>query len=199
MESIKSGYTRVSDVLTPFTGIEFVDPEKLQMAAEKGTRVHSYIEETLKKEWIPSVIDPVCAPYLESFQSFWDGSSHLFKDCQMMLETRLYCDTLKITGKIDAIFTKPGRTYLVDWKSSSRFHSHWYLQGSAYQYLARVNGLDNPDEVLFVHLKKGMKPTTYKDSDPRKSLALFIKCLEIYNHFDMANTRKPNAVTIREH
>lgn len=196
MEEIKPGYLRITDILTPFTGVEFVDPEILQAAAEKGTRVHSYIEEMLSETWLSLITDDVTESYLKSFDLFWDASKHLFKDCHMELEKRLYCDTLKITGKVDAIFHKPGRTYLLDWKTSSRFQSHWFLQGAAYSYLAKANGFDNPDEVLFVHLRKDKKPVTYKDSDSKKSLDLFIKCLELYNHFDMHKTRKKDGSTI---
>lgn len=199
MEVIKEGYHRISDILKPFTGVEFVDPEKLEYAGERGTRVHAYIEEILRGEWVPNMFDPVSKPYIDSFNCFWEGSSHLFKDCKMVLEQRFYCDQLMITGKIDALFHKSGRTYLIDWKTSSSFHNHWHIQGAAYQYLAKVNGFHNPDEVLFVHLKKNKKPTTYKDNDSKKSLEIFLKCLDLYNFFGMKHNRKNHATTIREY
>ena len=190
-------YLRVSEILSPFTGIEFVSDELLNPAADRGTKVHECIEDRLNMKLTDSLIDQDCLPYLDSFDMFWHSSSHIFDGCKMELEKRFFDDNLQITGKVDAIFFKPGRTYLLDWKTSSRFQTHYYLQGAAYQHLARINGYNNVDEVLFVHLKKGKKPTTYKDSNPKKSLDLFLKCLELFRYFEMDTTRRKNGTSIK--
>ena len=185
-------YLRITEILKPFTGIEFVDPELLQIAADRGTRVHDCIEDILAGRWSPEVIDEEVQGYLESFELFWKSSGHVFDYTEMQIEKRLFCPKLKITGKLDLIFTKPGRTYAIDWKTSSKKQDSWFLQGSAYTYLLKQNGYPEVDDVLFVHLKKGKKPTTYKDPEPEKSWQIFLKCLELYRYFKMDTTRRQN-------
>ena len=184
-------YDRVTEVLGKFTGIEQIDPEVLQRSADRGTAIHNCIEEALTARFSDDPVSDEVLAYMESYEAFWDKSRHVFKDCEMIVEKRLFCDELMITGKIDVIFTKPGRTFLIDWKTGSRKQDSWFIQGAAYRHLLKVNGYDNPDDVLFVHLKKNKKPTTYKDSEHEKHLDIFKKCLELYRHFNMQTRKKP--------
>ncbi len=183
-------YDRVTNVLAPFTGVEFVDKNLLENAGERGTRVHSHIEGYLKGFGFGKT-DKVVDPYLESFKQFWEGSSHAFKDGEIILENRMFCHDKKITGQADVIVKVDKRTYLIDWKTSAIKHKSWILQGAAYQYLAKLQKYDKVDAVLFVKLlKNGKAPTLYKYEEYKENLQIFFNCLELYRYFDMKNTRQ---------
>ena len=92
---------------------------------------------------------------------------------------------------MDVIIVHDNRTYVIDWKTSSRPHLSWAVQGAAYRHLLIVNGYRNVDSVLFVRLKKdGKKPSLHKHEDYKEDLTTFMDCLKLYRKFDMKNTRK---------
>ena len=185
-------YDRVTNVLAPFTGIEFVDKNLLEFAGDRGTRVHSHIEGYLKG-WGFGDPDEAVKPYLKSFELFWEGSKHVFKNGEIILEKRMYCHTKKITGQADVIIKDAdGKTYLIDWKTSAVKSKSWALQGAAYQYLCQRSGYHNVDPVMFVRLSKVGKKASLskeKDEDFKGNLSIFFKCLELYRYFDMKKTR----------
>lgn len=176
-------YTRVTSVISAFSGIHLVNAELLKKAADKGTAIHDYIESVFRAEWT-GLMDEGIVPYLESFHEFWEGHKRLYEGFDVEIEKRLYCDDLKITGKIDLIFKSNHRTYAIDWKTGTRKQKTWFLQGSAYRFLLEQNGYPNVDDVLFVQLKKG-KATPHKDKNYQDNLTLFNKCLDVYRYFDM--------------
>lgn len=185
----KESYERVTEVLSPFTGIEFVPKELLAPACERGTQVHQFIEGVLEDSPF-SICSEVVRPYVESFSTFWDKSKHAYKDGNMTLEKRLFCDDKKIKGKPDLIVETFGKTYVLDWKTSASPHKSWALQGAAYRYLLEVNGYQDVDSVLFIKLsKEGKGPTLYKHDNHEENLEVFFKCLELYRWFSMKTTR----------
>lgn len=186
---IKEGFLRVSDVISPFTGVEFVNPDLLIPAAERGVAIHSYIESYFKIG-DAFVFEDNLRPYYEAFEDFWKRHSHQFGDeCKVITEQRLYCEKLQITGAVDAIVVTPSKTYVFDWKTSSRPQKHWALQGSAYRYLLEQNGYTNVENPTFVRLQKTGKFSLTQYSHHEAQLDIFMKCLELYRWFDMSNTR----------
>jgi len=185
---IKEGYLRVTTIISPFTGIEFVPKEILEPACSRGTAVHKHIEAILSG-WDLHVQDDVVKPYVQSFRKFWESSKHAF-DGKITLEKRFYCDEHKITGQVDVMIETEDRTYLIDWKTSSSFQKSFYLQGAVYRYLCEVNGYKKVDNVLFVKLnKEGKAPCPYKSDDHAGNLDIFFKCLELFKYFKMEKTR----------
>lgn len=188
----REDYLRVTEVIRPFTGIEFVPDDILKPAGERGTLVHDYIEKKLSGFDVP-VEHPQALPFLESFDIFWETSNHAFKDGKMILEKRFYCDEWKITGKMDCIIEVDNRVYIFDWKTSSQVQKSWRLQGSAYKHLCEVNGLRDVDDILFVKLSRdGKKPSLHKYDSYEEDLDIFHKCLELYRWHNMGKTRETN-------
>ncbi len=186
----KPVHDRVTEIISPFTGIEFVPKEILESAGRRGTRVHKHIEGILLGLEFCVKHDKVL-PYIESFNTFWDKSKHAFESGKITLEKRFYCDKHMITGQADVLIETEDRTYVIDWKTSSRPQKSWALQGAAYRYLAEINGYKNVDSVLFVKLDKfGNAPALYKHEDYDENLSIFFKCVDLYRWFDMGNTRK---------
>ena len=187
----KESYYRITEILRPFSGIEFVPEYILKPACDRGTKVHECIENILKGGFPNfSEEDEGLMPYIKSFEKFWSTGAHAFKRGEIKLEERLFCNNNVITGKPDVIAKTEGRTYLIDWKTSSSPQKSWALQGAAYRYLCEVSGYENVDSVLFVKLdKEGKKPTLYKHDDYEENISIFFKCLELYKWFDMKNRR----------
>lgn len=187
---LRDSYLRVTKVLSPFTGIEFVPEHLLEHACDRGTRVHRHIEGILNG-WSFDDVHPLVTPYVESFQHFWESSKHAFEGAKILLEHRLYCDTHKITGCPDIMIDTGRHVYIIDWKTSAKMHKSWYLQGAAYKYMAEIEfGIKTVEDVLFVKLNKGKKPTLYKSHEYREHADIFFKCLDLYRWFEMEKTRK---------
>lgn len=188
MDELK--YFRITEVLKPFTGIEFVDEKILKFAADRGSYIHGIIEGILKG-FDFQIYEEETSNYIQSFNEFWQGYQHNFKDGEFILENRLYCKENLITGQPDLMVVNKNRTYIVDWKTSSKHYKYWHLQGAAYRYLAEKNGYKNVDNVLFVKLNKtGKKASLYKEENHEYNLNIFMKCLDLYKYFEMDKTRK---------
>ena len=73
-EPIKEKYYRVTEVLSPFTGIEFVPKDILQKAGDRGTAVHKMIESALREEF--SFASDETQPYFDSWTIFWEANQN---------------------------------------------------------------------------------------------------------------------------
>lgn len=165
-------YDRVTEVLSPFSGIQYVPENILIGAQERGTKVHAICESIIRGlgDWHD---DESVKGYVESFKKWWS------KDYKpVLIEHRFKCEKLKITGQVDFIYKDPELgTVLTDIKTSSREGRTWPLQGSAYKYLASQVGY-KVDLILFLRLRKtGQYPFVhlYPDRFP-----MFLKCLDVY-------------------
>jgi hypothetical protein len=166
-------YIRVTDVLSPFSGLRYVDPEVLRNAAERGSRVHD-ICTGLCKNNEPVFMSPEWEGYIESFRKWLPGK------VLGPLSERLYCDKYKITGEFDCMYVEEGGYVLVDWKTPAQPSKTWPLQGSAYSYLARMAGYDIK-RIEFVKLDKtGKEPKVYAYLE---HFEVFLKCLDVYKMF----------------
>lgn len=166
-------YTRVTDVLFPFSGLKAIDPTILSRAAERGTIVHNAIDAAIAGLGMPSIPD-TCKGYIESFKQWAHDKEFAEKP------PRFYCDDLFITGECDALYYTEQGLALVDFKTPASEGKTWNLQGSAYSYLAKKAG-HNIVSIEFVQLmKNGKMPSIYiypEDFD------LFKECLKIYKIF----------------
>lgn len=171
--TIKEGYLRVTQVLSIFSGLHKVDPEILAKAAERGTQVHKIIEAlecNLGVDDIPLHLKP----YIDSYEEWSFDKEFISKP------DRFYCDELKITGDLDAVYKKGKDLVLVDYKTPEKESRTWKMQATAYAYLARKSGYDI-SKVEFVKLSKtGKEPKVfvYEEDFP-----LFLKMLECYRYF----------------
>jgi len=179
---------RVTEIISPFTGIEFIPEKYLIPASQRGTLVHKFIESFLNGNEV-FVFPTEAKPYMSSFRKFWDKHGKIFDDAKITLERRLNCEIHGITGQIDVILEKDGKTYLIDWKTSAKEHHYWCLQGAAYKYLCEVNGYQNVQKPLFVKINKDKQADVYKYGDCDFNLETFFKCLDIFKFFNMNTTR----------
>jgi hypothetical protein len=171
---MKEGYTRITKVLSPFTGYKSIPQEILRAKADIGTRAHEVIRGFLLTGGLWDVDEDVKG-YVESMKRFW-GQGYPIKD----VENRLYCEEHLLTGEPDLLFEGPKGLTLLDWKTSVKENATWKLQASGYAHLCKQNGHEIKD-IWFIKLDKlGKEPEIFKY---KKDIPLFMKCLEIYKMF----------------
>jgi hypothetical protein len=167
-------YLRITQVLSPFSGLDKIDPYVLQNAADRGTRVHKICESIIsglgefgngEETW----------GYVESFKQWWATNPQV-----VVMEERFFDEDEKITGQVDLIIQIDEGLAIVDLKTSSRPSKTWAPQGSAYAYLARKKGYDIK-KIFFLHLNKhGKAPKLIEYPINEK---FFFEILNVFNHF----------------
>lgn len=175
----REAYDRVTSILSPFSGIDKVDPLILSRAQQRGTKVHALCQ---------GVIDDVKVDIPEEYKGYIDSFFQWFKDSTLFLPHpgRLYCDQKQITGEPDGIFTYEGIPTLFDFKTSVQENKSWKLQAAAYVYLM---GPSVNQECHFVKLsKEGKEPKVFVYNS-RQDIETFWKCLDMYRIF--FKTKKP--------
>lgn len=149
-------YTRVTNILYPFSGLDKINPDIVAYAAERGTKVHKICEGIIQGLGEIGVDDETWG-YVESFKRWWNEGVDV-----VALEKRFWDDDLFLTGQVDIIVNTPEGLSIVDIKTSSRPSKTWKAQGSAYAYLAKKAGYDIK-RIQFLHLNKhGKEPKVYE-------------------------------------
>lgn len=170
---IKPGYLRVTEILSPFSGLSKIDPQVLQNAADRGSLVHEIIEgieQGFGKEEVPDHVEG----YIESYEKW-----AVIKDF-LPAAKRLYDNNLMITGLVDSIYKDGEDLVLVDYKTPAKESRSWEMQASAYSHMCK--NIDyNISRIEFVKLEKSGKPP--KVFIYKENMALFRKILDCYRYF----------------
>lgn len=177
MEVIKSGYTRVSDVLSIFQAYAHVPRDKLRKAQETGTLVHEAIEKYLKGSFFP--LPSKEAGYFSSFLK-WHSA---FELKPLVIEERFYNDDLHLTGRVDLLAELNGKITLIDFKTGSWAHPEiWKLQGTFYKHL--ITEFEIKD-FLFVQLNRdGSFPLPYDLTYDPNDWEVCLAALKAYGYFN---------------
>lgn len=175
------GYTRVTEVLYPFSGLQSVDRDLVAHAAERGSRVHRICESIVKGLGEHGVDDEIWG-YVESFKKWWGDGKEV-----VAVEKRFYCDKFKITGQADLIIWDGYSATVIDYKTSSKPSKTWVAQAGAYMYLAQLAGI-HVTKAQFIHLNKhGKAPKIHQfEADPLgggTAIDFFFHCYQVYMHF----------------
>ncbi len=178
------GYDRVTEILSPFSGLNHVSTNVLENAQIRGTKVHKACENVVRGigDWNE---DESIQGFIESFKHWWTPDKWPNHRSVSHIESRFKCDDLMITGQVDYIIsgiTSDGLATdtVIDIKTSSRESKTWSLQGSAYAYLANRNGC-NVHKIIFLRLRKEGLPPFVHTYVP--NFEMFKKCLEVYRFF----------------
>src|ERR1700733_9062991 len=132
-------YPRVTEILKPFSGFDYVSPTILKRAAARGSSVHALCAGIAKGAWLPdSMIDEELKGYVDSFKKWAKAQVKEFK----IIEKR-YCDeVLGFTGQVDFVLVGTDEEiWLVDLKTSSHKNKTYPLQMAAYVYLLNKNSI----------------------------------------------------------
>lgn len=182
-EEIKTGYTRISDILKPFTKFDKIDPIVLANAADRGSRVHEYCNAYANNIFLAD-IDEDCQGYVNSFIEWYDDNVVKL----LYSEQRLYDDIDMFTGKFDMIVrlkSNDDQITLLDIKTPLMVSRAWGMQLSAYKYLVENQMKISVDNRIIIQLPKdGKKAKKIDYKDDEKDIKLFFSALELHNHFN---------------
>lgn len=173
-EISRENYLRVTNILYPFSGLSKIDPDVLEKAAARGTKVHK-ICEAIASGLGEIGVDDETWGYVTSFKKWWEKGVEL-----VSMEERFWDDELRVTGQVDFIIKTEDGLAIVDLKTSSRPSKTWPAQGAAYAYLSKNAGYDIR-KIIFIHLNKhGKEPKLieYPIDD-----SFFLSIFRIFKHF----------------
>lgn len=173
-EKSREKYLRVTNILSPFSGLDKAPTEFVAHAAERGTKVHKICEGIMGGLGEHGVDDETWG-YVESFKKWWGEGKPIIE-----MERRFWCDEFQITGQIDMIINTPEGQAIVDIKTSSKPSKTWALQGGAYFYLASQAGID-VKKLYFLHLNKHGKEPNLIEYPTETDL--FFSALDVFKHF----------------
>lgn len=151
MEEIKEGYTRVSQIISQWNHLAHIDPHVLENKRRIGSEVHEKIAAESQGIFIPT--EEETKGYIGSWLA-WGKKVNPTAEYEI-IEERLYCDELQITGALDAILRIGASSVIIDYKATASVHKKtWALQAAFYHYLAVKNGYGVDETVWFIQLKK---------------------------------------------
>lgn len=180
-DQILAGYTRVTEVLTPYKSFDNVPPEVLANACDRGDITHEFCDLYALNLLIEKPPEEV-KPYFESFKLWHDG----FVSETIMTETRIHHPGLFLAGQFDWIGKLKGSDEIVlaDWKTPKLHEISWRLQMAAYKFLLReIMGI-HVDRRISIRLDSNGKfpiVTEYMEHDHDERL--YLNQLEIYRCF----------------
>jgi len=202
-----ANYDRVTEILSPFSGLSQIDPDVVRNAGNRGSVVHKIAESLVYHPFDlsrPGKFDmndlirayaptdkhfakeiALVKPMVESFEAWlkiiecMDDESFTVRKF-LPKPDRFYDNELMITGECDFIYEDHmGRLVLADLKTPTSESSSWMLQGSAYSWLAKKAGYEI-DIIEFVQLsRKGSSPKIYHY---KEDFELFRSHLNVYRY-----------------
>ncbi len=201
MSEIKSGYTRISEILARLKDLTKINKLVLHEKANIGTEVHSNIHSELVG--CPTMFDEFPIRHHMTGQILFDkqgnerwekrgvGYFRSWTEWQnkvnpqyLIMEDRYYDDELMITGQVDAVAVIDGQVSLLDYKCSySPDLIVWPMQAHFYWYLLHKNGIEISNKFVFLQLKKdGSYPTVHEFIFDKNILSRCIE--ETIKHFE---------------
>lgn len=143
----------VSEIMQPLSMAEYrnVDPRTLQQAADRGTEVHSAIENWLKYEIVD--LTPDYMGYFDGFMEWWEQR----KPETVGSELRTYHKLLRYGGTVDLLAYIDGELNLIDFKTTYRLiEKNCGVQLEAYSQALASHGV-KADRKRILHLGKDGK------------------------------------------
>ncbi len=162
----------VSEIIKPLHNRIYknIDGKALEIAADKGTRVHLAIE--FMSKYNLSKFDKDIAGYIEGYKKF--RSDHPSWDL-LHSELRTYNKALLYGMTIDEVYRTEKGIIICDLKTTS---GAWSVQLSAYKAGFESQYKDKKVEGIYIlQIFKDGKYELYKLKD---NFSIFLSCLEIY-------------------
>lgn len=157
-------YPSVTDICSPisFKKLDAVNKYVVEQAADRGTRVHAYIQEyCLLDEYDLDEMDSDCIPYFVNFVE-WRNTYFpeiLFTEKQMFSKELGYCGTCDLLCKIDNEIT------LIDFKTTCSIdYKSLSVQLAGYSNLIKNSFYQGDLKTKVLQLKKN--GYVYKDVEP---------------------------------
>jgi len=171
----------VTTVLSLYSDFSMINPDVLERAAERGSRIHAACAAHVQGLWADCYLWPEEKGY---FKSFLDWSNRAAPEFHA-IEIELTDTNLGYMGHPDAIIkmSVDNELTVIDYKTPATISKTWLPQIAAYAHLARVNGFD-VRKGFVIRLRKdgGEAIATQVDIDG-EPWAAFMNALGAYRYF----------------
>jgi hypothetical protein len=149
-EVIKEGFIRVSKILDTFRLPVSIPKDIYDNARERGIRLHNAFHQRITKGCIFQALQEQDLGYMQSWEDWYEDGLGVEKNI-CLTETRIYDTKKPITGKIDGVWEKEGKNYLIDWKCTSvEDKTIWPIQMAAYSQLIKRSNLCKLEDTAFI-------------------------------------------------
>jgi hypothetical protein len=175
-------FPRVTEVLRPYTGYDYVQKDVLAKAAARGTTVHAMCAGIAKGAWIPDgMMNEEILGYVNSFKKWSEAQVSKF----IVVEKRYSDDQLKFTGQLDFVVQgTDDELYLVDLKTSSRPQKTYPIQMAAYDCLLKSHNIYVKGAMLVYLDKDGEFPEIQLLHEMGTELEVFLSALNCWHYFN---------------
>lgn len=171
-----------TQVLQRYVDFSQVPPDRLALAAERGTQVHEACAMYAQGLFSVMVLDNEIAGYVDSFRRWFDR----VVDVVILCETRLLDEAMAFHGQPDILVkAKHGEILLVDYKTPVALSKSWRLQMAAYRHLCELAG-HVPDRCGSLRLSpdgKAPKMNWYEE-ESAQDLNIFLCALNVHRFFN---------------
>lgn len=181
-DEIPTGYARVTEVLSIYSGLQDIDPTVLARAADRGTRVHNFCELYARNLLIEEPDDD-CIVYVNAFKQWFDNSIEHVE----LMEERINSAKYRLTGKFDLLvrFNGDDELTIVDIKTPQTKGTTWALQTAAYRILLREERKLEAQRrgcLMLPNTGASAKFVEYKNHDQDEEL--YLSALRLYRYFN---------------
>ena len=152
----------VTQILDPYTGLEYVDPELLRRAAEFGSHVHAACHLLNLEQLDDATLDPALAPYVHAWEQFLTDTGAIVLES----ERRVASEKYGYAGAIDTLVFWGRSNRLIDIKSSATMPRTVGPQTAAYSQAYLEETGQRVRDRYCVLLKPDGRYSTTKLSDP---------------------------------
>lgn len=182
---------RVTEILKPFTGIDFIPKDVLAKAAARGTSVHALCAGIAKGAWIPDgMIGDGLLGYIKSFKLWADAQVDKF----VVIEKRYTDEGLGFTGQLDfVILGKDSNLYLADLKTGETHQKTYPIQMAAYDYLLEIHHIKVKGAMLVYLDKDGEFPDIQYLEDLQEERSVFMGALTCWHYFHKKKVKNDNS------
>lgn len=167
----------VTQILDPYTGLEFVDRETLQRAAEFGSHVHEACHLFNMDELDRDALDADLAPYVDAWERFLDESGAVV----LLSEHRVASRKYGYAGTLDSVVHWGKTKRLVDIKTGAAVPRTVGPQTFAYTQALSEEG-ESVSQRHCIHLKGDGTYSNHKLNDPR-DWSIFQSALNLHNWY----------------
>lgn len=179
---------RVTEIIKPYTSIEYIPKDKLENAAKRGQYVHTICAAIAKGAWVPlEELNQSWVGYIQSFLKWQEKNVAYYE----IIEKR-YADLVEgFTGQIDAIIINlSAERILVDYKTSATKQKTYPIQMAAYYDLLYSNDIFI-DKIMLLYLdKNGNEPKVEVVENYVEGIQVFHCMLTCWKYFNKKRKKK---------
>jgi hypothetical protein len=172
-------FPSVTSVISPWVDFSHIPPDRLELASERGTRVHTACA-AFAMGFPPGGLQEGDHGYLQSFEQWFFT---VVQDV-ILVEERLVHEALGFHGQPDLVIrARSGEVMLVDLKTPLVKSKSWRVQMAAYRELCIVNGykIDRAGSLRLDPEGKPPKCDWYEEG--AQDFTVFLSCLNATRFF----------------